>query len=84
MSNLGNYSEPEKQEKFTSFRKREVELNQREEQLYNEQRALDEKVITWCLRYKVSLDIAKGIRHLHSIVPPVVYRDLRSPNVFSW
>jgi serine/threonine protein kinase len=82
MSNLGRFSDPEKKEKFAAFSQRDAELKEREEQLFCEQRTLDEKVISWRLRYKVSLDIAKGIRHLHSIVPPVVHRDLRSPNVF--
>jgi hypothetical protein len=81
-SNLSNYGEQEKQSKFQEFDARKKELDAAQESLVNSQRELDDKMISWRLRYKVSLDIAKGIRHLHSIVPPVVHRDLRSPNVF--
>ena len=33
------------------------------------------------LRLKIGIDIAKGMRYLQSITPPVIHRDLRSPNV---
>ena len=32
-------------------------------------------------RLSVALDIAKGMNHLHSCTPPVVHRDLKSPNL---
>lgn len=41
----------------------------------------DEK-IPWSLRWRIALDIAKGLSHLHSFQPPIVHRDLRSPNIF--
>lgn len=31
---------------------------------------------------KIALDIAIGMDHLHSISPPIIHRDLRSPNIF--
>eukprot|EP01129_Flabellula_baltica_P009160 TRINITY_DN3697_c0_g1_i2.p1 TRINITY_DN3697_c0_g1~~TRINITY_DN3697_c0_g1_i2.p1 ORF type:complete len:1262 (+),score=287.03 TRINITY_DN3697_c0_g1_i2:42-3827(+) len=34
------------------------------------------------LRYKIMLDVAQGLECLHSFAPPVIHRDLRSPNVF--
>lgn len=43
---------------------------------------LDDAHIPWPLRWKIALDIAKGMRYLHSFKPPIVHRDLRSPNVF--
>ena len=38
--------------------------------------------ISWNLRYKIGLDIAKGMRYLQSIKPPIIHRDLRSLNIF--
>lgn len=39
--------------------------------------------IDWKLRYKILLDIAEGMRYLHhSLNPPIIHRDLRSPNIF--
>ncbi|KAH3765766.1 leucinerich repeat kinase [Pelomyxa schiedti] len=34
------------------------------------------------LRVLISLDIAQGISYLHSMQPPIIHRDLRSPNIF--
>lgn len=34
------------------------------------------------LRLRIAIDIAKGMQHLHNLTPPVIHRDLRSPNVF--
>jgi serine/threonine protein kinase len=36
----------------------------------------------WPLRIRMALDIAKGMQYLQSREPPVVHRDLRSPNIF--
>jgi len=33
------------------------------------------------LRFRIALDIAQGMAHLHSFKPPFVHRDLKSPNV---
>lgn len=41
-----------------------------------------EERLSWILRTKVALDIAKGMRHLGGVYPPIIHRDLRSPNVF--
>ena len=34
------------------------------------------------LRYRIAMDVAKAMRHLHSLSPPIIHRDLRSPNIF--
>ena len=34
------------------------------------------------LKFKIVLDIARGMKHLHSFSPAIIHRDLRSPNIF--
>ena len=34
------------------------------------------------IRLRIILDIAKGMRYLHTLSPPIIHRDLRSPNIF--
>ncbi len=43
---------------------------------------LSDDRIPWRLRWRIALDVAKGMRYLHSYQPPIVHRDLRSPNIF--
>jgi len=43
---------------------------------------LSDAVIDWKLRIRICLDIAKGMRYLQSVTPPIIHRDLRSPNIF--
>jgi len=43
---------------------------------------LPDKDIPWTLRMRIALDIANGMNALHSLSPPLIHRDLRSPNVF--
>lgn len=38
--------------------------------------------LSWKLRYKIALDIARGMTFLQDVTPPIVHRDLRSPNIF--
>lgn len=38
--------------------------------------------LSWKLRYKIALDIARGMTFLQGVTPPIVHRDLRSPNIF--
>ncbi|KAH3742877.1 leucinerich repeat kinase [Pelomyxa schiedti] len=38
--------------------------------------------MNWHFRLLLALDIARGLSYLHTLHPPVVHRDLRSPNVF--
>eukprot|EP01105_Mastigella_eilhardi_P017879 TRINITY_DN4121_c0_g1_i1.p1 TRINITY_DN4121_c0_g1~~TRINITY_DN4121_c0_g1_i1.p1 ORF type:complete len:1814 (+),score=437.08 TRINITY_DN4121_c0_g1_i1:50-5443(+) len=38
--------------------------------------------LSWELRLRIALDVAKGLQYMHAFRPPVVHRDLRSPNVF--
>ncbi|KYQ90938.1 pleckstrin (PH) domain-containing protein [Tieghemostelium lacteum] len=35
----------------------------------------------WALVLKLALDIAKGMEFLHSVTPPLLHRDLKSPNI---
>ena len=43
----------------------------------------DQSEIDWKLRFKIMLDIAVGMCHLHhGVNPPIIHRDLRSPNIF--
>jgi serine/threonine protein kinase len=37
---------------------------------------------SWDLRLAFAWDIAKGMNYLQTRSPPVIHRDLRSPNVF--
>ena len=38
--------------------------------------------VTWKMRYKIALNIARGMEYLQNVTPPIVHRDLRSPNIF--
>jgi serine/threonine protein kinase len=38
--------------------------------------------IDWTLRLKIAYDIAAGMTYLHTLKPPVLHRDLKSPNIF--
>ena len=42
----------------------------------------DESRYSWKFRLKIALDIAKGMQYLQNINPPIIHRDLRSPNIF--
>uniref|UniRef100_A0A6B2L098 Protein kinase domain-containing protein n=1 Tax=Arcella intermedia TaxID=1963864 RepID=A0A6B2L098_9EUKA len=49
--------------------------------LYDKETYPDER-LPWNLRLKISLDIATGLHILHTHKPPLMHRDLRSPNIF--
>ena len=38
--------------------------------------------LPWVLRLKIAFDIALGIHYLHSLNPPIIHHDLKTPNVF--
>ena len=38
--------------------------------------------IPWNLRVRILIDVARGLNSMHSHNPPILHRDLRSPNVF--
>jgi Protein tyrosine and serine/threonine kinase len=38
--------------------------------------------LSWALRLKLASDMARGMAHLHDRQPPIVHRDLKTPNVF--
>lgn len=57
-------------------------LETRLQELIKQQNEFDEKNLSWKLRYRVCRDVARGISYLHNIFPPIIHRDLRSPNVF--
>jgi serine/threonine protein kinase len=50
-------------------------------QLHSES-LLPPSLFTSLLKMKIALDIAKGMNYLHSQIPCIMHRDLRSPNVF--
>ena len=37
--------------------------------------------LTWHLRLQMALDAARGMLYLHTYKPPIVHRDLKSPNL---
>jgi serine/threonine protein kinase len=37
--------------------------------------------LNWPLRIKIALDVAAGLEFLHSSCPPIIHRDLKSPNI---
>jgi serine/threonine protein kinase len=37
--------------------------------------------LDWQMRIRISLDIALGMRFLHALTPPLIHRDLKSPNI---
>eukprot|EP00669_Euglena_mutabilis_P000628 TRINITY_DN10853_c0_g1_i1.p1 TRINITY_DN10853_c0_g1~~TRINITY_DN10853_c0_g1_i1.p1 ORF type:complete len:219 (-),score=72.49 TRINITY_DN10853_c0_g1_i1:39-695(-) len=41
----------------------------------------DDKDMDWRLRLRWARDIVRGMNYLHTLVPPVIHRDLKSPNV---
>uniref|UniRef100_A0A0D9WC94 non-specific serine/threonine protein kinase n=1 Tax=Leersia perrieri TaxID=77586 RepID=A0A0D9WC94_9ORYZ len=42
----------------------------------------DQEPLSWCTRMKIAHGTAKGLEHLHEKSnPPVIYRDLKSPNI---
>lgn len=42
---------------------------------------IDPKSVSWKLKMKIAFDIAQGMQYLQNIDPPVIHRDLRSPNI---
>lgn len=49
---------------------------------YLHSKDFDDDQLPLKLRVKFALDIALGIQHLQERIPPIVHRDLRSPNIF--
>ena len=37
--------------------------------------------LPWPMRLRMAIDAAAGLHHLHSQSPPILHRDLRSPNL---
>lgn len=65
-----------------SLNERKTQLDRQWKEHLLRQAGFDRQHLSWRLRILTGLDIARGMRYLHSISPPVVHRDLRSPNVF--
>ncbi|EFA77775.1 leucine-rich repeat-containing protein [Heterostelium album PN500] len=40
------------------------------------------ETMSWGFKTRLMLDIAKGLEYMQSLSPPIVHRDLRSPNIF--
>ena len=54
--------------------------------LYNfiEKRRMEEDssiTFPFTIRWMIALDIALGLEYLHSLSPPIIHRDMRSPNI---
>eukprot|EP01094_Clydonella_sp_ATCC50884_P006759 TRINITY_DN1594_c0_g3_i1.p4 TRINITY_DN1594_c0_g3~~TRINITY_DN1594_c0_g3_i1.p4 ORF type:complete len:187 (-),score=19.57 TRINITY_DN1594_c0_g3_i1:2437-2997(-) len=43
--------------------------------------AIAERALPWLLRLRMALDIARGMRFLAEMQPPMIHRDVRSPNI---
>jgi len=39
------------------------------------------RVVNWAVVLKLAMDIAQGMRFMHNFQPPLIHRDLKSPNV---
>ena len=37
--------------------------------------------MNWAVVLKLAMDIAQGMRFMHNFQPPLIHRDLKSPNV---
>ncbi|TMW57075.1 hypothetical protein Poli38472_003000 [Pythium oligandrum] len=51
------------------------------------QRARGDQALSWSTKVRLALGIAYGIQYLHNSNPPMIHRDLKSPNVLvddSW
>ena len=58
------------------------ELIHPEEAFPGKRDALQQSDIPWEQRIAFAHDIAAGLAYLQSISPPIIHRDLRSPNIF--
>jgi serine/threonine protein kinase len=41
-----------------------------------------QETFPWAKRYQIAFDIVKGLHHMQSHDPPIIHRDIRSPNIF--
>ena len=48
----------------------------------NERIEVSPDTYSWKLRLRIAFDVAKGMQYLQNISPPIIHRDLRSPNIF--
>eukprot|EP01132_Coremiostelium_polycephalum_P004881 gene4881-6087_t len=48
---------------------------------YLHKKKLDSQPLSWNIILKIAIDIASGMAFLHNITPPLVHRDLKSPNI---
>jgi hypothetical protein len=78
---MGGLSEGERGIRSEQLRRQRETLQGRNEEFAARQAQLDLQ-LPWELRIKVCYDVACGMAHLHSSVPPIFHADLRSPNVF--
>ena len=44
--------------------------------------SINQEDFSWELRYQIANDIANGLHFLQTRNPPIIHRDLRSPNIF--
>lgn len=77
------YSKPELATSILhSLGEKEIALNEQIDELIQKQAKIDQEFIPWILKAQVCLDVAKGMKYLHKITPPIIHRDLRSSNIF--
>ncbi|EGC33072.1 roco8, ROCO family protein [Dictyostelium purpureum] len=49
--------------------------------IYLKKKKEEGQQLSWSLVLKIAIDIASGMAFLHNITPPLVHRDLKSPNI---
>jgi serine/threonine protein kinase len=57
-------------------------LERRESEIKDIQSDLDSKFLSETFKLKIALDIAKGLRYLHSFQPPILHQDICSTNIY--
>lgn len=72
---ISNLSAEQKKMTIAHFQKEDIEIQKIYDSLETQQDELDTKYISWNLRLKVALDIAYGMRYLHtSFEEPIIHR----------
>lgn len=45
-------------------------------------KTISDNEFSWPIRLQIAYNIAQGMKYLHQCDPPIIHRDLRSPNIF--
>lgn len=73
-------SEDERKMTLSSFSSSSLSFLDLYEHLHSQ--TLSDADFSWPLRVRIARDVSKGLRYLHQLTPPIIHRDLRSPNIF--